>query len=60
MMASSVAGRKSKPSGTAKKDVRSLKRKRDVDEHETLQKGVEGLVSKVHNLADQKLTTFRI
>ncbi|KAE8442557.1 ATP-dependent RNA helicase dbp4 [Mollisiaceae sp. DMI_Dod_QoI] len=42
-MASSVVGRKSKPSGRAKNDVRSLKRKRGIEEHETLQKAVEGL-----------------
>ncbi|KAF8855379.1 DEAD-domain-containing protein [Acephala macrosclerotiorum] len=43
MMASSAVGRKSKSSGRSKNDLRSLKRKRDVDEHDTLQKAVEGL-----------------
>jgi ATP-dependent RNA helicase DDX10/DBP4 len=44
-MATPVNGRKSKPQGRGKSDVRSLKRKRDNDEHETLSKAVENLVS---------------
>lgn len=43
-MASPAVGRKSKPNGR-KSDVRTLKRKRDTDEYETLQKAVVALVS---------------
>ncbi|KUJ16191.1 DEAD-domain-containing protein [Mollisia scopiformis] len=42
-MASSAVERKPKPSGRSKNDVRLLKRKRDIDEYETLQKAVEEL-----------------
>jgi len=43
-MAPQVVGRKSKLSGRGKNDARSLKRKRDVDDLEKLQKAVEELV----------------
>merc|ERR1712098_931634 len=42
-MASQADGRKSKPAKRAKNVSRSLKRKRDVDDHETLQKAIEEL-----------------
>ncbi|KAG4443196.1 ATP-dependent RNA helicase dbp4 [Cadophora sp. M221] len=42
-MASQADGRKSKPPKKAKNISRSLKRKRDVDDHETLQKAIEAL-----------------
>src|SRR6266487_709057 len=40
-----AVGRKSKPSGRQKSDAKSLKRKREVDDHEKLQKAVQELVS---------------
>jgi hypothetical protein len=45
-MATPNAGRKPKSSGRAKNDPRSLKRKRDVDDLESLQKAVDDLVCK--------------
>ncbi|KAH6676549.1 P-loop containing nucleoside triphosphate hydrolase protein [Halenospora varia] len=42
-MAPSTNGRKSKPSGRSKNDARSLKRKREIEDHETLQKRVDEL-----------------
>ncbi|KAK0119795.1 ATP-dependent RNA helicase dbp4 [Cadophora gregata] len=42
-MASQPDGRKSKPPKRAKNISRSLKRKRDVDDHDTLQKAIEEL-----------------
>lgn len=44
-MTTSGNGRKSMPFGKRKSDVRSLKRKREVDEHQVLNKNVEELVS---------------
>lgn len=44
-MPTPAVGRKSKPSGRHKSDAKSLKRKREVDDHEKLQKAVEELVS---------------
>jgi ATP-dependent RNA helicase DDX10/DBP4 len=44
-MAPPAEGRKSKPKGRPKNDTRSLKRKRDIEDHEKLQKAVEELVS---------------
>jgi hypothetical protein len=44
-MAPTTTGRKRRPSARGKNDVRSLKRKRDVEDHEKLQKAVEELVS---------------
>jgi len=46
-MAPPTEGRKSKPKGRPKNDTRSLKRKRDVDDLENLQKAVEELVSTI-------------
>ncbi|CAG8961632.1 hypothetical protein HYFRA_00006169 [Hymenoscyphus fraxineus] len=43
MMASSAVGRKSKLAGRPKQDARSLKRKRETNEHETLEKSIEEL-----------------
>ncbi|PVH82051.1 DEAD-domain-containing protein [Cadophora sp. DSE1049] len=45
-MASQADGRKSKPTKRAKNISRSLKRKRDVDDHEALQKAIEELDTK--------------
>ncbi|KAH8678717.1 DEAD/DEAH box helicase [Tricladium varicosporioides] len=42
-MAPSTSGRRSKPSGRSKNDARSLKRKREIDDHESLQKRVDEL-----------------
>ncbi|KAH7354986.1 P-loop containing nucleoside triphosphate hydrolase protein [Rhexocercosporidium sp. MPI-PUGE-AT-0058] len=42
-MASQTDGRKSKPPKKPKNVSRSLKRKRDIDDHETLQKAIEAL-----------------
>ena len=44
-MSSSAVGRKSKQQGKPKTNARSLKRKRDVDDHERLEKSVADLVS---------------
>jgi hypothetical protein len=46
-MASAPIGRKSKPNGRPKGDARSLKRKRDIDDVDKLQKSVSELVSDV-------------
>ena len=43
-MASVAVGRKSKPSAKRMDDARSLKKKRDVDDVENLQKSVSELV----------------
>ncbi len=43
-MASAASGRKSRPPGRGKNESRSLKRKRDVDDHEKLQKQIAELV----------------
>ena len=56
-MASQADGRKSKPPKKAKNISRSLKRKRDVDDHETLQKAIEALVRNYSSPASARLTT---
>jgi ATP-dependent RNA helicase DDX10/DBP4 len=45
MMAPPTVGRKPKLSGRAKVNMKSLKRKRDIEDHEKLEKAVEELVS---------------
>jgi hypothetical protein len=58
-MAPPTAQRKS-ASGKFKSDARSLKRKRDVVDHEKLQKQVDELVSCVWQVFVPKLTSSRI
>jgi ATP-dependent RNA helicase DDX10/DBP4 len=44
-MAPASVGRRPKSSGRPKGNIKSLKRKRDIEDYETLQKAVEELVS---------------
>lgn len=46
-MAPPAVGRKSKNTNKGKNDARTLKRKRDVEDHEKLQKSVDELVSAI-------------
>ena len=59
-MASTAVERKFKPSGQPKGDARSLKRKRDVDDVEKLQKSVSELVSVLDFTEMQSLILDRI
>lgn len=59
-MAPPAAGRKFKQSRRPKNDARSLKRKRDVNDHEQLQKAVAELVSLQEFTGEQKFTFLRI
>jgi ATP-dependent RNA helicase DDX10/DBP4 len=47
MMPPHTAGRRHKPAGRPKANIKSLKRKRDVDDHEKLEKAVEELVNSI-------------
>jgi hypothetical protein len=59
VMAPPTVGRRHKPAGRSKTNIKSLKRKRDVDDHEKLEKSVAELVCTMQVRSIQLLIYFR-